>query len=516
MNTAEEQMIYRDALENELLNGRRCYQKIDRVIRETEQEKSLRKKPRRRAMQIAVLAATLLLAGCAVAVAAGILLTGNGSKIGFFSETDSSEIKAQQDYYERHSDAVWDEVTDKHGNKILTVENIAIHKETISVFYTLENKQNQVFVALSINGGEARQPSRSECIDIGNQESVMTSFLIFPSVPENCSMTVRFADENGTLLSEKGYSIDLSQNRSDSILVLSGKTIKILGDYSEEPAEPPFRPYHDHTVTIESIRIDRDGGCITLTEPILPQGPYTNEAYAAWAEARTAAKEAYFREHPGSTDLEWEQNGQNVFLQENPCPLTHEEIMALWSAYDEENPVSWDPFINFSVTDENGNSLMPQLEYYTGGSGHGLAVNEILFTPREGMKAIRLTPLYYTGRTETVRAMFDSDTAEGGKLELTSFSVDKQKRIVTVSYRVTGVRILDSFGDFLLNREGEPVFPNTEQSETRFADAASGIVTTQFTILDPDWDMEQIGGYGQEWSVPYPDEEKTVTIYLER
>ena len=119
--------------------------------------------------------------------------------------------------------------------------------------------------------------------------------------------------------------------------------------------------------------------------------------------------------------------------------------MALQIVYDEENPVSWDPFINFSVTDENGISLMPQLEYYTGSSGQGLAVNEILFTPREGMKAIRLTPLYYAGRTETVRAMFDSEPAEGGKLELTSFSVDKQKRIVTVSYRVTGVRILDSF-----------------------------------------------------------------------
>ena len=52
--------------------------------------------------------------------------------------------------------------------------------------------------------------------------------------------------------------------------------------------------------------------------------------------------------------------------------------------------------------------------------------------------------------------------------------------------------------------------------ETRFMDAASGIVTTQFRILDPDWDMDQIGGYGQEWSVPYLDEEKTVTIYLER
>ena len=516
MNTKEEQLIYRDALENGLLNGSRCYKKVDAAIRETEQAEALQKMPRRRALRIAVLAAALLLAGCAVAVAAGILLTGSGSRIGFFSDTDSSAIRAQQDYYERHSDALRDEVLDEHGNKILTVENIAIHKDTISIFCSLENKRDQPSITLSINGGDERQPVRSERTDVGNGQSVMTSFLVFPSVPESCTMTVRFTDADGTLLSVKGYTVDLTQNRDDSVLILSGKTVQIKGEYSEEPTEPPYRPYHDHTVTIESIRIDRDGGCITLTEPILPQGPYTNEAYAAWAEARTAAKEAYFREHPGSTDLEWEQNGQNVFLQENPCPLTHEEIMALYSAYDEENPVSWDPFINFSVTDENGNSLMPQLEYYTGSSGQGLAVNEILFTPREGMKAIRLTPLYYAGRTETVRAMFDSEPSEGGKLELTSFSVDKQKRIVTVSYRVSGVRILDSFGDFLLNREGEPVFPNTEQSETRFMDAASGIVTTQFRILDPDWDMDQIGGYGQEWSVPYPDEEKTVTIYLER
>lgn len=516
MNTNEEQLLYRDTLENGLLNGASCYRNVDRAIREMEREETSNGAPRRRTLRIAVLAAALLLAGCAVAVAASILLTGSGSKIGFFSDTDSSAIRAEQDYYERHSDALRDEVLDEQGNRILTVENIAIHKDTISVFYRLENRQNPPSVTLSINGGDERQPVRSERTDAADGQSVMTSFVIFPSVPETCTMTVRFAKADGKLLSEKGYTIDLTQNKDDSILILSGKTIQIKGEYSEEPTEPPYRPYHDHTVTIESIRIDRDGGCITLSEPILPQGPYTNEAYAAWAEACTAAKEAFFKAHPGSTDLEWEQNAQDAFLQENPCPLTGEEIMALQIAYDEENPVSWDPFINFSVTDENGVSLMPQLEYYTGSSGSGSAVNEILFTPREGMKAIRLTPLYYAGRTETVRAMFDSDAAEGEKLELTSFSVDKQKRIVTVSYRVQGVRILDSFGDFLLNRQGEPIYLNAEQSETRFMDATSGIVTTQFRILDPDWDMDQIGGYGQEWSVPYPDEAFSITIWLEQ
>ena len=193
--------------------------------------------------------------------------------------------------------------------------------------------------------------------------------------------------------------------------------------------------------------------------------------------------------------------------------------MELWQSYDEENPVSWDPFINFSVTDEDGHSLMPYIPYITGSSGEGKACNEIYFTPREGMREIRLTPLYYAGETETVRILFDSEGnglgGDSGKLELVSCTVDEEQRTVTVSYRVLGIRILDSYAEFLLDREGNPVYPDVESEEVKYEDAVSGTVTTQIRIQDPEWDMKQIGGYGQEWSVPYPDPENAVTIYLE-
>ena len=194
--------------------------------------------------------------------------------------------------------------------------------------------------------------------------------------------------------------------------------------------------------------------------------------------------------------------------------------MELWQSYDEENPVSWVPFINFSVTDEDGHSLMPYVPYITGSGGTGKAYNEIYFTPREGMREIRLTPLYYTGEMETVRAPFDPEgngsNGNPGKLELVSCTVDEEQRTVTVSYRTPGIRILDSYAEFLLDREGNPIDSDTISDEVKYEDAVSGTVTTRIRILDPDWDMKQIGGYGQEWSVPYPDREKAVAIYLEQ
>ena len=513
MNAAEERMRYKDALETGLLNGDACYRKVDAAIRDMEAEAAEKRMPSRGLLHIAIPAVMLLIAG--TAVAAGILLTGKGSRIRFFSDTDQPAIRAQQDYYERHSDAVEDKALDAQGNTVLTVENIAIHRERVTVFYSTGAGQGEPFLSLSVNGGEEREPVSIQRADVGQAQSTMASFAVFPEVPRDCSLTVRFYGEGRTLLSEMEYAVDLTQGGAEDLVILSGKTVHIDGTYSEEP-EPPYRPYHDHEVTVKSVRIDRDGGCVTLLEPILPQGPYTNEAYAAWAERRTIAKEAFFGEHPGSTDLEWERDGMPAFLETDPCPLTLDEINVLQAAYDAENEVSWDPFINFAVTDENGVSLMPQLEGYTGGSGQGPAVNEIRFTPREGMKTVRLTPLYYTGQQEIVKAMFEpaGDADAQGKLELTSFSVDKQTRTVTVSYRTTGIRILDSYREFLLDRQGEPVYPEAMYEETHFMDAATGTVTSKIVIVDESWDMDQIGGYGQEWSVPYLDEEKSVTVYL--
>jgi hypothetical protein len=517
MNIQQEQQFYRDALEEGLLNGKSCYRKVESAIWEMEQETKPGAILRWKVLRIAVPAAALLLAGCAIA--AGILLKGKGSRIRFFSGTDQPAIQAQKDDYERHSDSVQDPVFDSSGNQILTLENIAIHKDRVTVFCSQVSDGEEFRIGLSVNGGEEREPVRSEQAETGKEKRLMLSFWVAPEVPENCSLTVRFRRKDQTLIAEKTYRADLAERRGEDLLILSGKTVEIEGTYSEEP-EPPYRPFHNHTVTIESVRIGRDGGAITISEKILPQGPYQDESYAAWMEEWTAAKEMFFTEHPGSTDLEWEQYGNDGFLKKNPCPLTQEQIMELWQSYDEENPVSWVPFINFSVTDEDGHSLMPYIPYITGSGGTGLACNEIYFTPLEGMREIRLTPLYYAGETETVRILFDSEGnglgGDSGKLELVSCTVDEEQRTVTVSYRTPGIRILDSYAEFLLDREGNPIDSDTVSDEVKYEDAVSGTVTTRIRILDPDWDMKQIGGYGQEWSVPYPDRGKAVTIYLEQ
>lgn len=514
MNANEEQQIYRDALEEGLLNGASCYRRVDDAIVAME-EAATSGRLLRGLLRIAVPAAALLVAG--TAVAAGIILTGKGSKIRFFSDADSPAIQARQDYYERHSDALGDMAHDEQGNMILTVENIAIHRERIAVFYSSSTDLDKYSLTLSVNEGEERAPSGIEQAGSGNDRAYMASFSVFPEVPDDCTLTIRFYNGEGSMISKMTYAVDLSQSEKEETLILSGKTVEIKGTYSEEP-EPPYRPYHDHTVTVESVRIDRDGGCITLSEPTPVQGPYTDEAYAQWDQQRTAAKEAFFLQHPGSTDLEWERIGLEAFLKEHPCPLTLEEINALQAAYDAQNEVSWDAFINFSVTDEEGVSFMPLIEYYAGGSGQGRVVNEILFTPREGMKAVKLTPLYYTGQQELVRIMFDQKqqgVQDSEKMELVSYTVDKQTRTVTVSYRLKGVRIMDSYAECLLDRQGQPIYPNAMFEETRFMDASSGIVTTEIQIMDQDWDIDEIGGYAQEWSIPYPDEEKSITVYLE-
>ena len=516
MNATDEKQLYQYALETGLLNGTSCYRRVDAAIQDVEEEAARSGRFLRGLLRLAIPAAALLVAG--TAVAAGIQLTGKGSRIPFFDRVDSPAIEAQQAYYERHSDVLEDTAMTDQGNVILKVENIAIHKEKVAVFFR-RDKGRQVTCTLSINNGEEREPVRIEEADTASDQSCMASFVVFPEVPKVCNLTVRFYGQDGSLLLQRDYGADLSQSEAEGTLILSGQTVRIDGTHTEEPEEPPYRPYHDHEVTIESVRLDRDGGHILLSESILPQGPYTDAAYAAWAGRRTEAKEAYFEAHPGCTDLEWTQDGLEAFLREDPCPLTQEQILSLQSKYDADNEVSWDPFINFAVTDEKGVSLMPQLEGFTGSSGQGPAINEILFTPREGTKAIRITPLYYAGETEIVRALFTQDqSAEEGdsqKLELVSFTVDTEKRIVIVSYRTPGIRILDSYSEFLLDRQGEPVFPDAEYQETHFIDASSGIVTSKIRIVDDAWDMDVIGGYGQRWSMPYPDESKTVTIRLE-
>ena len=239
MNAAEEQMRYKDALETGLLNGDACYRRVDAAIQDMEAEAAEKRMPLRSLLRIAIPAAILLIAG--TAVAAGILLTGKGSRIRFFSNTDRSDVRAQQGYYERHSDAVEDKALDAQGNTVLTVENIAIHRERVTVFYSADAGHGEIGISLSVNGGAEREPVGIEHADAGQTQGVMASFVVFPEVPQECSLTVRFYGEDRTLLSEREYAVDLTQGGAEDMVILSGKTVHIDGTYSEEP-EPPYRP----------------------------------------------------------------------------------------------------------------------------------------------------------------------------------------------------------------------------------------------------------------------------------
>ena len=77
MNAMEEQRIYNDALITGLLDGDRCYRRVDAAICDLEEEAAGSGRLLRGLLRIAIPAAALLVAG--TAVAAGILLTGKGS-----------------------------------------------------------------------------------------------------------------------------------------------------------------------------------------------------------------------------------------------------------------------------------------------------------------------------------------------------------------------------------------------------------------------------------------------------
>ena len=278
-----------------------------------------------------------------------------------------------------------------------------------------------------------------------------------------------------------------------------------------------YGPYYDHTVTVESVTADRDGGRILLSEETPGEGPYADETFAAWTGAMDAAKEDFFREHPDLTEADWTPRAE-AWLAANPCPLTPEEIGALWEAYDETHPVSFVPFVNFAVLDENGVSLQPWIPWINGGSKKGTSKNTIFFTPEEGLRSVTIVPLYYMGKEAVLTLPRSGETAHADGCDLSarilSFDADAERGTVTVSFRIDGVRLLDSWAGCLADRNGDPLAWSLESDETPFFDPASGILTQEFRVREAHWDPEEIGGYALTLFVPYRNEAGTVTIPL--
>ena len=290
-----------------------------------------------------------------------------------------------------------------------------------------------------------------------------------------------------------------------------------------EPQSAPdgteyYGPWYDHTVTVQSVTVDRDGGRIVLAEEMPGEGPYLNEAYAAWIEAAEAAKEDFFREHPDLTEIDWAQPAEE-WREANPCPLTPEEISGLWEAYDESHPVSFDPFVNFAVLDENGASLRPWIPFLTGGARKGTAENTLFFTPTDDLASVTIVPLYYTGREATLTLSRDSRDpvrAENGDLSaaLLGWTADTERDTVTVSFRIDGVRLLDSWSFRLTGADGTEPDIGLLYEEVPFTDPATGIVTTEVRVTGANWDPASLTGCRITLYVPYMDEARAVTVPL--
>ena len=200
-----EREYYHDILEQTLLSGNMLRKKLyaDCPVSRITMLHGERKRPRRRltrrtALAIAA-AATLLFSGAALA--AGLILSGEGSRIGFFSSTGDPELRAQQGYYERTSDAVGLPLTGDAESAALTIDNIAIDGEQVTVFYTAGMKEPLPEAVqppapyLSVNDG-VRQLSHEQLVYAERTDAhtltCMQSFTVPGGVPKTCTLTVGF------------------------------------------------------------------------------------------------------------------------------------------------------------------------------------------------------------------------------------------------------------------------------------------------------------------------------------
>ena len=511
-----EKELYHAVLEAALLDGTAVKERIDRELRSSPDAPHALPRARR---AVFVLAAVLLLIASA-ALAAGFLLRGQGSRIPFFSRGVTSIEHAQTGWQERNSDEVLTVLPDANKEASLVIENIAFHEDELTIFFSFPEGDTPS-LWIRVNGGErirgARQGSVVRTKDGRSAGSI--SFYVFPKIPDECALTV--GAEAPYDAAVQTFRVDLNKRRSDARITFPGASIALPGTGDDPQTAPDgteyYGPYYDHTVTVESVTVDRDGGRILLSEETPGEGPYADETFAAWTGAMDAAKEDFFREHPDLTEADWTPRAE-AWLAANPCPLTPEEIGALWEAYDETHPVSFVPFVNFAVLDENGASLQPWIPGISGGSRSGRTENTILFTPSEGLRSVTIVPLYYMGKEASLTLPRSGETAHADSCDLSarilSFEADTERGTVTVSFRMNGVRLLDAWAGCLVDRSGDRLAWSLESDETPFFDPASGILTQEFRVREARWNPEEIGGYALTLFVPYRNDAEAVTIPL--
>ena len=411
----------------------------------------------RRKLAVLIAAAVLLVSVTAFAAAGAIVLKRTGGSVGFFDGSDSAEISAQQPHYERIGDEVGVVLTAEDVQ--LTIDNIALEDEQITVFYTVSNQKGIADDAelpelyASIDGGltACAYPLEltSKRVDANTFTCMQTMWLSSP-LPEVCTLTVFCREMFGV---EKTVSAELNVDTSEVPVNVSEGEYTVCVDDGR----------YVHEITAR-IYIDSDGGVLELSE-VVPKTKY----------------------------------------DEN------------------HNEIHYVPFVDFAVFDSEGNSLNPHIDGVTHGVAPGsVAKNKVRFDAAMDAESVTIVPMRVVDEAY-VDLMLDDmgnaiEASDTLSVTLTDAVFDFEARTLTVSYIKDGVYPVSmkrSLSHFMGEDGNELLCGDVATSEEVFRDDATGVYTQEVEFWTRIFDMELIKGIRFYYYVPLLDYDNSVIIPLE-
>lgn len=474
---------------------------------------------KKRSLAILIAAATALLAG--TALAASYLLKMSGSKVGYFQHADSPDIAAQQDYFERQSDAV-DEplISDTEGGIEFLINNIAINDKTVTVFYSASRKEPlpagiealrglipRTTVAIGNDAVQSSYDSDRTVRRIGaNTITWMDNYWMENGVPVNCTLTVSAEEVFGVSVNRSlDFEVDLSEVVANTRYALSGQTIHFEGSHDESNGEL----FWTHDVTISEVRIGKNDGVAVLVEPTPEDVRAEQQKLNAWQQARAKA----MVEIPGGF-----------------ASLSQAEIEAWEAAYDKVHPMpeetlgysvpDYCAFVDFAILNDRGESLNVRCDGINGGGES--AENELYFQPDFETKSLTFVPILGSGERVEKEIHFENqlnvpvEMYDGLTVTLTEVIKDQEKNEITLRYKEEGVQSIWRYAQCrFTDANGRQITDtgSTRSPDAPFRDNVTGIITNTVTFLDG-YDLDQIHGALFEYSVPNIAYDKAVTVYF--
>jgi len=502
----------------------------------------------RRKLPLAAAVTLAILLVCGTAFAVNLILKMQGSDISYFGPAPAQDYSSQQAYLERNSDKVGMElpalkeqlgaaITDATGKTegfILTIDNIAMDVNYLTVFYTVHSDQslrdviyenygdgytedefNRFFDSLAEDAGFIGASLDRPLVDGRNFEflesggrggksylkddhtfSGTQAFALAENIPETFTLTLGtefiFGREGKW---QADFKIDLSGANQKAKIAYPQTEISVKEIFSEDTANTYGLADYTHKVVVERVSLTENGGMIVLGEEISPPYPSTLPASPAPASAAEDAE---------------------------PAPAMDDPGFSVW------------PYTNFLVYDQDGNSLGRAAG--SGGvyGGTGYVRNILEFAADMDTTSVTLVP-YTVGweNPKEVRVMFDElgksvEIFPGASVTLTDVSLDSGEDwdfgeaagsdCVTIKYIEKGVTLSQYAKTRFLGKDGREVrTASTVTPENPYVDFSTGTVTNPVYVTFPDdapGDIRSFTGMIFEYDLPIPDEANRHTIPL--